>query len=120
MLTDVEDPVNKLKITKALLSNVITNTEVIQILEDEISRREKLAQEENEEITSSETGDESTDINNSDEMDFDMPSIDTSVDSIIPSEETNAELDTGAEPTEDSSSSEQVLPTPADLGVDLT
>ena len=118
MLTDVEDPVNKLKITKALLSNVITNTEVIQILEDEISRREKLTQDENEEVTSNETGDESTATSISGEMDFDMPSVDTSVDSIIPSEETSTELDT--ETSEDSNPGEQVLPTPADLGVDLT
>lgn len=120
MLTDVEDPINKLKITKALLSNVITNTEVIQILEDEISRREKLARGENEESTSDETDDVGINTDSDSGIDFDMPSVDTSVDSIIPSEDASVELDTGIESTEDSTSGEQILPTPADLGVDLT
>lgn len=40
MLAEIEDPVTKLKILKALLSNVIDDTEIVQLLQDEIERME--------------------------------------------------------------------------------
>lgn len=44
LLGDIEDPITKLKILKALVSNVITNEEVIDLLEEEIQRLEKEGQ----------------------------------------------------------------------------
>lgn len=46
LLGDIEDPVTKLKILKALVSNVITNEEVIDLLQEEIDKLEKQGQEE--------------------------------------------------------------------------
>lgn len=41
MLTDIEDPVKKLEVLKALLSDFITNTEVIDIIQQEIEKLEE-------------------------------------------------------------------------------
>lgn len=45
MTSDIEDPVTKLKILKALLSQTISNQEVIELVQDEIERLEQEADE---------------------------------------------------------------------------
>lgn len=45
MTSDIEDPVTKLKILKALLSQTISNQEVIELVQDEIERLEQQVDE---------------------------------------------------------------------------
>ena len=46
MLSDIEDPVLKLKITKALLTNIISNQEVLELIQEQIQALEDQAEEE--------------------------------------------------------------------------
>lgn len=46
LLGDIEDPITKLKILKALVSNVITNEEIMDLLQKEIDKLEKEGKEE--------------------------------------------------------------------------
>ena len=48
MLEGVEDPIIRLKILKSLLSNVISNQEVIELIQDQINQLEKEIEEEEE------------------------------------------------------------------------
>lgn len=109
MLSDIEDSVTKLKILKSLLANVIDDTEIVQLLQDEIDRLES---EEDETIEEPVEGDATSDtsISAGGEMDFN----DTFGANLGGEEEP---LDTEGEAT---SEDENVLPNPEDLGVDLT
>lgn len=109
-LSDIENVSTKLKILKSLLSNTITDTEVIQILEDEINR---LAEEEaamNEETPTDEgsdfSGDTSGDFSEDEPLDFSSDSGlgDTSSGAEMTAE---SETDTG----------DDILPSPADLDI---
>ena len=129
MLENVEDTETKLKILKSLLSNILTNGEVIDYIQDEIDRLEtekaKLKEEEETptEVTEEESievddnlllpSDTGTDNNNdvSDDVSSDT-SDSTTTDSTIAT-------DMGDESDEDGSS-EMILPTPDDLGIDMT
>lgn len=118
MLGSIDDanPV-KLKILKSLLSNVLTNGEVITLLDKEI---EKMEAEEQGTATDTPPAD-STDDMSTDDI-GDMPEIDTSLDIIgsgPSADSTNTALGDTAE-TGTGGGEEQILPTPADMGVDLT
>lgn len=65
LLGDIEDPIVKLKILKALVSNVITNEEVIDLLEEEIKRLEK-------EATASDMGADDLGGGEDEDMDIDI------------------------------------------------
>lgn len=108
-LTDVEDPLTRLKIIKSLLSDTITNTEVISLLQDQIDAQEAEAVE-GPISTEEETFD---DMFSEDEpMDFGEPSSPSSNTMMSPS-------DFSDEPTEspEETSSDVNLPSPADLGI---
>jgi hypothetical protein len=106
MVEAVEDDVIKLKILKSLLSNAITNSEVVQLIQDYIDKLEETAENEG----FDEMGDEGP------SMDFDFeggpsrgggPDMGPDIGGFEPPAETNA-------PAEDAGES---LPSPADLGV---
>jgi hypothetical protein len=103
MLAEIEDPTAKLKILKTLLANVITDTEIIQILQDEIDRLENDSEEPPiEDIP--EEGMEGAPAGEDFMGDFGADIGE------LPEE--------GAETSEESGDS--VLPSPEDMGVDLT
>ncbi len=107
LLTDIEDPAPKLKILKALLSNVLTDSEVTDIIQKEI---EKL---ENSEELLSDDNDSPDDID-SENINLNIGGLsgESSRPSGPPSFEETEET------SEESSSSE--LPSPEDLGIDMT
>ena len=109
MLSDIEDPVTRLKILKNLLSKVIDDSEIVELLQEEIERMEN----EIEETPMEDTEDETT----SDEpMDFN--------DTFGGSGNNETEFDNGEEPLEDESNEDtqeyDVLPSGEDLGIDLS
>lgn len=124
LLTEIEDPIVKLKILKSLLANAVTNTEVTALLSDQIKRLEdearKMAKEQAE-LEFSDSGDTAVDTNGGSEYDADMPldlgdtsggGVDLGGGSETPAE---APSETPVDTGEDSS-----LPTPNDVGVDMT
>ena len=112
-LTDIENVPTKLKILKSLLSDVVTDAEVISLLQEEIERLEQ-----EEVVMETPTEDEYVDETNdsfsggsgffdSDEpMNFDDSELDTDME-VAGEEEIPAEED----------SSDETLPTPDELGV---
>lgn len=99
MLSDIEDPVAKMKILKSLLANVIDDSEVITIIQEQI---EKLEEETAGNVEVQET------------EDFDIS--DTDIGSFNDTFGSDLEIDTTEEET---SEPEAVLPNPEQLGVDL-
>ena len=125
MLADIEDPIAKLKILKSLLSNILTNGEVITIIQEQIDALEAAAVE-----TDSTSNDITDDLSSETDLDLADDAIDLSADMDI-------DMDTGlndfsltgdmseAEPAESTEtiepiSNEQTLPNGDDLGIDLT
>lgn len=106
MLSDVENPVTKLKILKSLLSSTITDTEVISLLQDEIDEKET---SEEEEVPVTDTTYTSSETETSEEPAG--PGIDVDRALNLSSEETE-------EP--ETESGEIILPQPASLGQDFT
>ena len=124
MLSDVQDIPTKLGILKSLLSNVVTNNDVIKLLDKEIKRL-TAEQEAQQQKTPEETSDvnENGDTESVSEINEPMPEIDTSLDGLVGGGAESAEvsLDSGIDETPyTDTSSDQILPTPADMGVDLT
>lgn len=105
MLTDIEDPVARLKILKNLLSNVIDDTEIVQILEEEINKLEQEVENGEPDVDEEEEFD---DTSMSGDIDGTMDFNDSLMgDEELPDEETVE-------------SDEDILPNPDELGVDLT
>lgn len=120
-LNDVEDKARRLKITKALLSNVLSSNEVTSLLQEEID-----AIEEKEAAASDEENDETPEDSDLDlgfSGGLDTPELDA-LDSVPDSINDMPELsvddsieDIDAEmPADDT----DTLPTPDDLGIDMT
>ena len=112
MVGDIEDEVIKLKILKALLSNAITNTEVIDLIQEQINNLEASKEEEE----SSE--DNNDDMNFGDDESFDFGDFDGGTsDNDLGGFEDNLDLggdeEVGSETEE--VTGEDTLPTPADL-----
>jgi hypothetical protein len=122
-LADIENPVTKLKIEKALISNNITDSTIIELIQDEIDR---LEQEEKNNVTNDSLDDfgdndfggsfgggsgGSSSFDGLDEpLDLDSElGIDTGI-------ENDLDLDTDTS----SSGGADDLPSPADLGLDMT
>lgn len=109
MLAEIEDPVAKLKILKSLLANVIDDNDIIQVLQDQIEKLEEETPFEEEDPPVDETADLGAPMNFNDSFGGDLgggaPSGDISTE--------------GDEAT-DSNSGGDVLPSPDDLGIDLT
>lgn len=115
-LSDIESVPTKLKILKSLLANTITDSEVIDLLQEEIDRMETELQDESlsdnssDELFGSEEnfpGDETLDFGTGETSSIDFGSdLDFgSTESELPSGESDSETD------------EMILPSPADLGI---
>ena len=106
-LTDIEDPIVRLKILKSLLSDTLTNPEVISLIQEQIDTLEtELLEEEpviEDNIEEDNLGDLFSDSDFSDESN-------TSVDF-------NSGFDLPDLPDESSTETEDSLPSPADLGI---
>ena len=106
-LTDIEDPVVKLKILKSLLSDTLTNTDVISLIQDYIDTKE--SEQENEDFI---TDNESSDDFASEE---DLGSLFGDTDSFDTGDSSNLfDTDMSSEPSDESSS--DMLPSPEELG----
>ena len=108
LVSDIDNPSAKLKILKSMLANTITDTDVIALIEEEISKLDK----ENVEDDISETED---DIDLSDLGTSNKPSSLADSIGIEPSEEPQEEIS-----GEEISTTEEPLPTPEETGLDLT
>lgn len=116
LVSDIEDPIKKLKILKSLLSEVAIDSELIGILQEEIDRLEEEANPEPEETGDDEDMDFDIDIHNEGPRDFNSdfsesnPIADLAAETSEPAgAETTFEEPSGAE-----------LPSMSDLGVDFT
>ena len=116
-LGDIEDNVSKIKILKTLLSNVVNDNEVISILQEYIEKLEEEAEKESEEST------QTTDEPMEDDMDLGGSSFSSSsgglADAIGDNLSTEGEEETPSE-NDEASGEETILPSPADLELDLT
>lgn len=106
LISDIEDPIKKLKILKSLLSNVITNTEVIETIQEEIENLEASP-----EMVTSEQTEESESIRQGSIEHAQEPDMAIDLDS---------ELDLTPETLPGEESEEDNLPSPDELGLDLT
>lgn len=119
LVADIENPIVKLKMLKSLLANAVTNTEITTLLNSEIQKMERDERDAvNDEVTledaslnDAELGD--TEISGDEPLDLggdvdDTVSADTSVE---------VGIDDGISDTSSESAS---LPTPDELGVDMT
>ena len=121
MLGDIDDSVIKLKIMKSLLSKILTDGEVIDLIQQQIDNLEEQQEAENnpEETTddidlSDDSGDIFTDTSSEPseaELDLGLGVTDDS--------ETDLSLDSGEETIEPMDTG-ATLPTPDELGVDMT
>ena len=123
MLADIEDPIIKLKIMKSMLSNILTNGEVVDLIQQQIDALEEQQNESEDSNDNIETDDLSLDTETDDTdmfsssgsseaaMDLGLTddSLDMSSDTQETSDEIIAPIDAGA-----------TLPTPEELGVDMT
>ena len=101
-LSDIEHVPTKLKILKNLLSDTITDPDIIEILQDEIDKLEAEEAPQEEQIPTESTTDEINEFPDEEPMDL------NSEDNLsIPS----------SEPVENPESSEDSLPSPADLDI---
>lgn len=109
LMSDIEDPVAKLKMLKSLLSNVITNDEVISIMQDVIDKMEP------------EEGQVSQENENGDISDFGGGSAMSAIDRIGGMVEPGAEVGGNEEEievgAEEEGGSQPSLPTPSELGI---
>lgn len=117
-LNDVEDPIVKLKILKSLLGNIVDDNDVMQILGDYIEKAEEEANSTlEEEPTSAE--DEDTNFGGGGAMDFgsDMGGDDIGggLQDDLAGDMSDMDID-----TTNSDEEETILPSPADLELDLT
>lgn len=116
-LSDIEDPISKLKILKSLLSNAITNVEVIDLLQKEIDRLEADVEAKAENIVTDDSINDSEDFDTSSSIDNDETDFDMSPDDVFGSGESlNAEESSSNNDEEN----DNYLPSPEDLGVDMT
>ena len=110
MIAEIEDPAAKLKILKALLGNVIDDTEVLEVIQEQIN---KLEEEGNIEET-----EEPVDDIPIDDMDTDFnPGMSSSG---FNNDLLNDQPETTAETESEDSGEETILPTPDELGVDMS
>lgn len=114
MMDLIDDNTTKLKILKSLIKSYINDTEVIQLIQDEIDKLENQTAEE--ESTTSEETEESEGSEDMDlESSIDVGGLDAG-DEGGGGESLSASLGLGGEEEE----SEEALPTPDQLGADFT
>lgn len=109
MLEDIDEPVARLKILKCMIGNIVDNTEVITILQEEI---EKLENE------STEIVEEDADITSDDMSEIDSGDISSDISSGGINDFASG-VSENEEPTEETGTNNTLLPSPEELGVDL-
>lgn len=109
MLSDVETPITKLKILKTLLSNILTSTEVTNLMQEEIDNLEKLDTEKADE-TQEVPEEETSKMDADDEL---KPATSVSDDEVLDFSDVTSK--DNAKPSAD-----EFLPSPQDLGVNLS
>ena len=115
MVGDVEDPIIKLKMTKSMLSNSISNQEVIELLQEYIDDLEKAAEEEKAAETAGDSSSDNTDSGSDMDLDLDFDLGGGS------DEGPDLDFDLGGGPDMDFGGGDESLPSPADLGAgDMT
>lgn len=112
MVDGIEDEIIKLKILKALLSNAITNTEVIDLIQEQIDALE-LAQEEESLQEEDNSGSDFGDDESFDFGDFGGGTSDNDLGGFDDNLDLGGDEEVGPEAEEDTG--EDTLPTPADL-----
>lgn len=127
MLSDVQNPVLKLKVLKTMLATTITDTEVISLIQDEIDEQANAAAEEknsnppsdnNTEDVGSDLGDISNSGGSSSSPSSDLGGgIDLDKELDLAGEGETEEPSTGSEPAE---GDDIILPQPNSLGQDFT
>lgn len=123
-LSDIQDPITKLKILKALYSDYITNQEVIGLIQSEIDRLE--AEQEGEKESEAEDTDETeySTGNDLEDQEEEFSSLDAGEDSILGAlDDSFNNEEQPVEPAEEreaSAAEENVLPAPNQLGLDFT
>lgn len=118
LVSDIEDPVKKLKILKSLLSTVAIDSDLIGILQEEIDRLEKEAAPEEDETEDS--GDDinmdfDVDLGGGGGSDFNSSFSESNPIADLANEVGGTESETSAEPA-----GETELPSMSDLGMDFT
>lgn len=115
LLTDLQDNSVKLSILKILLSNIINDSEVIDLIQKEIEKLED-QEESNENGSADESSiDKDENIESSDDFNFSSRDLDNALDLNEPEDEfTEIETETPEQPQES-----DILPTPEETGVDL-
>lgn len=117
LVGDVEDQVIKLKMTKSLLSNSISNQEVIQLLQNYIDNLEEEQKEEK--LANNNEGDDSGDNDLDLDLDLDLGGGDTDLGGDDFDLEEPSDLDLGGDDLD--LGGDESLPSPSDLGAgDLT
>ena len=124
LTADIEDPITKLKMLKALLTNVISDTEVVQLIQEEIDRLESESTTGTSDIDTGE--DDMSDLSGGDGGmgDFDS-SAPLDLNDTIGNEPDMGDNDSLAGDELDidmeaDTSTDTDLPNPADLNVDFT
>lgn len=112
-LGDIEDPAAKLKILKALLSEYINNTEVIELLQGEIDKLEVEEEPSTEDTESS--SDDSLDDLFTDESEGSDNSSSEDINDVLGGESADS-----AASSEEGESTSATLPAPNQLGIDFT
>lgn len=112
-LGDIEDPAAKLKILKALLSEYINNTEVIELLQGEIDKLEVEEEPSTEDTESS--SDDSLDDLFTDESEGSDNSSSEDINDVLGGESADS-----AASSEEEENTSATLPAPNQLGIDFT
>lgn len=108
-LSDLENPVSKLKILKSLLSDVVTDQEVISILQEEIEQLEQSEDASMDMDASDDVSEEPADLGGGDDFSFsDDAPLDFGGEETLDTDDTAVDSDGGAEDS---------LPSPDDLGI---
>ena len=119
MLTDIEDTQSKLKILKSLLSNILTNGDVISIIQEEIDKLENKETENSEDDLSIDTEDDTSTSSSMDDFSLgDNSELDVSSEDILDFDLNSSDLSTDLETIEPAT--DKNLPNGEDLGIDLT
>lgn len=118
-LQDIEDPIIRLKILKALLANVVTDTEVTKLIQEQIDALE--ANKKDGEDVTNDTDEDFADFSSDSDLgtdssldlgsDLGLENNEFDTDTIVADDEAEAAAAGGAEET---------LPTPDELGIDMT
>lgn len=120
-LNDISNPAARLKILKALLSNVVSDAEINQVIQDQIDalEEEQVAKEEQNEPVSGEGLPEVEGEDNTKDL---LPEIESDLPSSseLSLEEPTTDLDLSQEFEVTPNEADTQLPTPDELGIDMT